>query len=50
MILPCILEQILEESGDDALFGCLVLEILQPREVSLVLILVDILRELDFLA
>jgi hypothetical protein len=42
-ILPCILEQILEESGDNAVFGCLVLEILQPCEVSLIFLLVDIL-------
>jgi hypothetical protein len=42
-ILLCILEQILEESGDNGMFGCLVLEILQPREVSLILLLVDML-------
>jgi hypothetical protein len=43
LILPRILEQILEESRDDAMFGCLLLEILQPCEVSLILLLVDIL-------
>ena len=50
MILPCILEKILEESRDNAKFRCLLLEILQPCDVSLILILVDILWQLNFLA
>ena len=41
LILPCILEQILEELRDNVMFGCLLLEILQPREVGLILLLVN---------
>lgn len=48
--LPCIFQQILEESWDNPKFGGLLFEILQSCDMSFILLLIDILRELDLLA